>query len=184
MKIEKQNFELIRDLPWEEVFEYWRKSEGEDSPWLTVAKKDGFENWEKWRLEKYALPVGCAEAKWKLYKIKKPLTVVPKFFGGPFESWTRLHYGGEKTRTFQELVKLPAIENHEKIRRLSRDYPIESTIVCLRPKNGNIYTVEGMHRCSALALMAAENISFSKEIFMALGELDLDELPDRKEYMV
>ncbi|MFH1226127.1 MAG: hypothetical protein V1684_02510 [bacterium] len=174
--LNSENIKLVRPLKWEEVFSFWYQNEGDKENWINLAKERGFASWADWRLTGYAIPFECAKAGWGLYEISNPLQVVPQFYGGPFRGWTENYYGGAKEKTFKELAVLPEIINHSFIQRAKNDFPVDKIITCLEV-GGKVYTVEGMHRCCTLAIMAQENNNFNKILLFAIGESPLKELP-------
>ena len=176
MQLDQKYFKLIRSLDWEEVFLFWYDNEGQRNNWIDLAKRRGFPSWAAWRLEGYAQPFQCREAKWYLYQVKRPLEIVPTFYGGPFKTWAKLHYQGRNTCTFAQLASLPAIENNSTVNQMAKEFPIDKTLAALLV-NDKIMIIEGMHRTCALALKAKRGEPFDQIITMAIGESVLSELP-------
>lgn len=166
----------IKSLTWSETFQFWHDNEGKSDKWLEVAKRRGFSSWADWRLEAYARPLGCEDASWGLYEIKNPAKAVTDFYGGPFPTWIKKYYEGEKTKTFANLVKIKELREGKGIQELKSNFPQKSIIICLRSA-GKIYVIEGMHRSCALALMSEEKNYSVEKMHFAIGELKVDELP-------
>lgn len=166
----------IKDLDWENVFDLWKKSEGTNAGWISLARERGYKSWAEWRLKEYAYPFDCHNAKWGLYKIKDPGSVISEWFASPFRTWIDRHYEGDSTKTFAELAQKAGIRYNPKVKSLTNNYPAHTIIIALRLADGRIFVVEGSHRACALAMMAKENKAPSSLIF-AIGESDLTELP-------
>jgi hypothetical protein len=172
----------VRDLTWEEAFDFWRESEGENSKWAPHARERGFQSWEEWRRTMVA-PARPAERRWRLYRVTEPLVAVPTFRGAPFRSWIQNVYGDlGSTPAFADIVRRPEILKHEGVRALAGDFPRRTTIIGIE-HSGDVVIIEGMHRSAALALAAAEGKSVETELYLALGsELpgDLADLGGRR----
>ena len=192
----KNNFTLIEDLEennlpnlsayflsspkplkWEEVFLFWYKCEGKRQNWIDLARKNGFTSWSDWRLTSYAIPFGCASADWNLYEVANADQLVLDFHGGPFKSWIKRYYDGKKEKTFNEIVEQSDITNNQTIQNIVKDFPVDKIIICLEV-NGKIYTIEGMHRCCALAIINKQQINIApQKVYFAIGKSSLKELP-------
>ncbi len=174
--INKKNFKLIRSLRWEEVFLFWYQSEGTQQNWINLAKQRGFASWADWRLTSYGIPFECAKADWNLYEIFNPAQIIPKFYGGPFKTWIKRYYGGAKEKTFEQLAVQPDILNNEAVKSMIDNFPGNKIISCLQVGN-KIYTIEGLHRCCALAVVNAQNKPAPKKLYFAIGKSSLKNLP-------
>jgi hypothetical protein len=172
-----KNIKLIRKLAWEEVFIFWYENEGKRKNWNKLAKERGFASWAQWRLKEYADRLQGQEVDWGLYEVADPAKVVSEFFGGPFQAWTERYYDGEKTRSFSELAKNTGIINNKTICAMVNDFPTDNIIICLELANNKIYTIEGMHRCCALALMNKEERPAPASLCFAIGKSIFSDLP-------
>lgn len=170
-----KNIKLIRPLEWEEVFLFWYQNEGTQASWLKHAKERGFESWAEWRLT-YTKLFECAESKWGLYEITNPAKVVSDFYGGPFRAWINRFYEGAKEKSFSELASMQTIQDHKTIKSMVKNFPQDQKIVCLN-LGGKIYTIEGTHRCCALAIMHRKKLKSPEKLLIAIGESSLSELP-------
>jgi len=167
--------EFIKNLSWPEVFEIWRKNEKSRPNWEKHFKSRGFSSWEEWR-SKYAEAFRCAEAKWVLYKITNPVRDVPLFYGGPFRAWIERFYKDKKTMTFRRLADLPDIQVHQGTDEMVANFPKDTKITGLIV-DGEIYIIEGMHRCAALALMNQRGLKHDSDVFITLAQSPSTKLP-------
>lgn len=160
--------EFIKDLTWGEVFEFWRTNEEDRPNWQEHWKSRGFNSWQEWRME-YAGPFRCPEAKWSFYEIKNPVRNVPFFYGGPFRSWIERFYKSGNPLTFAQLAELPDIQRHQGTNEMVANFPKDSIITGLIV-DGEVYIIEGMHRCAALALMNQRGLKHDNKVSIALAE--------------
>lgn len=167
---------FVRDLTWEEAFDFWRMSEGEDSKWAKLARERGFSSWEEWR-RTFAAKGRLDERQWKLYRIPNPLATVPNFRGGPFRAWVDNIYGDlGLTPTFAAIVpKLDDLKGGG-ARAILNSFPRQTTVIGVEYQ-GDVVIVEGMHRCSAIAIAAAERRPVETEFYLALGSELPGDLP-------
>jgi len=172
-----EHFKLIRKLKWEEVFLFWYQSEGEKGNWKNLAEERGFASWADWRLSGYAERFKCAAADWGLYEISNAPKVISGFYGGPFRTWIERHYDGAKTKSFAELAGREDVFNNPAVESMVKNYPKDSIITCLELADGRIFTIEGSHRCCALAVIAKEKKEFKEKLIFAIGKSKLKELP-------
>jgi hypothetical protein len=172
--------EFIKDLTWDEVFNIWKKNEGSRENWQEVAKKRGFNSWEEWRIE-YAKVFRCQEAKWSFYKIKNPVRDVPTFFGGPFRTWIEKYYKEKESLTFSQLIKIPELHEHKTVNDMTKNFPVSTELTGMVVDN-EIFIIEGMHRCCALALMNEQKIAYDEPIFISLAESPGGKLPPTGHY--
>lgn len=171
-----QNIKLIRKLKWEEVFTFWYKSEGKRENWIELAKKRGFASWAEWRLNSYAIPLGCRDADWGLYTVSNPTQTISKFFGGPFRTWVEKFYNGKEKMLFAELALLPEIKSQNAVAEMAKNFPQDKVITCLAVGN-EIFTIEGMHRSCALALKNQRGEELKNNLQFAIGISSLKKLP-------
>lgn len=169
--------QLIRPCSWEEAFLTWYDNEGDKQVWIDLAKSRGFASWAQWRLEVYARPFQCEKADWGLYEISNPSEVISEWYGGPFRTMIDEYYGEEKIKRFDELAKQTKVLENDAVKKFLENYPGESVISALELSDGKIVVVEGMHRCFALAVMAAQNKPFQGSLTFAIGKSNLSELP-------
>ncbi len=160
---------------WAQVFAIWRTNEGDDSHWGPHARERGFPNWEAWRMT-YATPLRLPERAWHLFRVEDPLATVPAFRGGPFGSWIRKYYHGDAHPTFATLARHPDIASHTGVLALRDHFPSETTISGLLHDDG-IVIVEGMHRCCAIALAAAQGTPLMTTLRLALADARGETLP-------
>lgn len=171
------NIELIRKLKWEEVFLFWYLNEGERENWKNLAKERGFASWADWRLTACAKKLKCQDVDWGLYEVIAPGKVISKFYGGQFRVWTENYYSGEETKSFKDLSSLEEIINNPTINAMMDNFPVDKTIICLELADGRIFTIEGMHRCCALALMERQGKPTPKSLRVIIGKTELKEFP-------
>jgi hypothetical protein len=94
-----QNAKVIgHNIPWEEVFEYWRCNEATDEN-MNKAFSLGYLRWAPWRVEKYVIPLDCRNANWNLFNVEKPLEV-KSLYAGPIQPWIDTYYGNKSIRSF------------------------------------------------------------------------------------
>ena len=182
--LDKKNFKKIEPLTWKEVFSFWYDNEGENPDWINLAKERGFESWKDWRMQAYALPFGCDKADWSLYEVEHPEKVICNFYGGPFSTWVKKFYGGDREKKFSELAENKELQGYKKIQDIISNFPVDKVITCL-DLNGKIYVIEGMHRSTSLAIMNKNKIKAPEKVLFAIGKSDLEKLPlnkDRKVY--
>jgi len=162
---------LIRNCQWEEVFLLWYKNEGENPDWIKLAEEKGYDSWADWRLKDHANKFQCAKAQWGFYEIADAPAVVAGWHGGPFSTWIKKYYDGQQTRSFAELAQRSDIRGLYKIKSLIKSYPREFVIIALESTDGRVTVIEGMHRCCALAAMAAEGMAFNDKLIFAIGRI-------------
>jgi len=174
LELEQQQFELVRSIPWQEVFSSWRDDEAQQQRWIDHYQNRGFDSWDEWRGRHIAL-LKLAEREWFLYRIMNPLKSVPQFFGGPFKAWKKEHYGEKDTLAFAELARLPKIESNDVINEMVTNFPSPTMLIGLY-KEDRIVIGEGMHRCCALALAARRGQLLEADITIALSDFSDDEI--------
>ncbi len=84
MELNKEQFEFIRPLTWNEVFEIWRNNEVNEPHWKEYWVSKGFKSWEEWR-SKYLDAYAALNKGWYLIRVKELLTSVPNFRGGNYK---------------------------------------------------------------------------------------------------
>ena len=167
--------EFIKDLAWSEVFDIWRTNEADKSGWQQTAKNKGYKDWETWRINYFDV-FKCREADWRLYEIKNPLEAIPRFHGGPFKTWIERMYQGEFLPAFGRLAEFEHIQKHPTIRGMADNFYADTILTGVALK-GEVYIIEGTHRCCALALMTKENKPLTHKIFITLAEYPGDKFP-------
>lgn len=97
------------------------------------------------------------------------MALIPSFRGGPFNGWIKNIYGDAGTTpTFMIIAQKLDEMKHEGIRSLLESFP-NRTVVIGVVTGDDIVIVEGMHRCSAIALAAAEGKTVETKLLIALG---------------
>ena len=172
----KKEFNLIKKVSWEEVFEYWHGNEKDNEEWKKLYHQRGYSNWHDWRMT-YAKPLLLDQLDWSLYKIKEPLNIVPNFYGGPFTVWKKYYYGEKDSIQFKDLLNEKVLARVDgKVYKLIDDFPRKTYLVGVIVDD-KIMIVEGTHRCLAIALMAKNKRNFKANINIALAPSKLDKLP-------
>lgn len=161
---------FLRDLTWPDVFEIWRENEEHLDHWKQLYTERGFSSWEDWR-RPYAEAHGLSRKSWKLFRVEHPMITVQTFHGGPFRGWTERFYEGAPAPDFHTLAQHPDIQTHTGIREIMERFPSSTTITGVQNDDG-IVIVEGMHRCAALALAAAEKRDIKSEVYIALADFE------------
>jgi hypothetical protein len=166
---------LIRELSWNDVFEFWRENEEHRENWTKLWKERGFASWADWR-KTYADGLGLPSKSWKLYRVDDASISIPDFHGGPFRGWTERFYNGASAPAFKEIVKHPDIRSHTGILDIKKHFPVPTTITGVQNDDGIVIT-EGMHRCAAIALAAADGQNIATELYIALSDKEPGHLP-------
>ena len=162
------SFKFEKHLEPEEVFEIWRQNEEHLEHWKEIYEKQGFESWEKWRLNHFANFEGAALA-W--YQVAVEPHKILHFRGGPFRGWKDQYYEGAIMPRFISIGGNPKIAEQPYIRYLSENFPEETTITGLLTDNGTmVYVIEGMHRCAAIALANQEGREIKSNIHLVLAD--------------
>lgn len=174
------NLKEIKKLTWDDVFQIWQDNEGENPNWDKLAKERGFASWADWRLNAYAIPFLMPEADWNLFEVENPAEFIRNSYGGPFSSWQKKFYNGARYLSFAELAKLKELQAHLGVQNLMANYPEETIILIVELNDGRRIVLEGMHRSSALAIMAEKGLASPKKLQFAIGKLDLAELGEHK----
>jgi hypothetical protein len=165
----------IKELSWQEVFQKWEDIEGKLPHWVEHYQDRGFASWRKWRTSSMA-PIKPETLTWNLYQLTDFMHTIPLFRGGPFYSWVRKIYGDKKMPPFAEIIRHPTIRQRVEASRFVQQFPAETTLMGL-VVGGDVVIIEGMHRCSAVALAAAEGRSITSTIFIALATYPDNHLP-------
>lgn len=165
----------LRDLSWLEVFSNWREAEISSPSWRALYTARGFDTWESWRMT-YAHGLSLPSLLWELYEVPHPLTFIPTCVGGPFQGWHDRYYGTLQKPTFAELATVPALQQHVKIRECQKNFPKHTTLIAVE-LTGDIVIIEGMHRCVAIALAAAESQPLKTDLQIALAHHPSPTLP-------
>lgn len=174
------NLKILKtDLSWKKVFKFWKKNEKNKSGYKDTFKKRGFKNWKEWRA-RYAEYLDLDEYKWNLYEIEDPASVIPYFYGGPFSSWIKKFYKGRKTMKFENIAKNEELREDEKIQYILNRNKGKSTLIGIVHKN-RVVIIEGLHRCSAVALMKIIGQPVNLKLKIALTKYD-KKLPAFKKF--
>ncbi|WKZ28890.1 MAG: hypothetical protein QY323_05180 [Patescibacteria group bacterium] len=164
-----QDLKPIRSLTWEETFAFWRESEGSSPEWLAVAKERGYDTWEEWRLA-YAPHFRLTERAWTLYRVMDPLRTVPEHFhGAPFQGWIERTYGDAGPMpTFAVIAANLFAKGNGRASAIKGTFPRRTTVLGVLAEKG-VVIFEGMHRCSAIAKLAADGATLETDFSIALG---------------
>lgn len=174
IELNQHQFSFMRSIAWQEIFDSWRSDEAQQQRWVEHYKNRGFDSWDEWR-GRHVAPLKLDAREWFLYRITKPLESVPQFFGGPFKSWKKEHYGDSDALTFAELAASSKIDANEVVNELVANFPSPTMLIGLWQKD-RIIIGEGMHRCCALALAARRGLSINPEATIALADFSGDEI--------
>lgn len=174
--LDSKQFEHIRVLTWEEVFDTWRQNEASNPAWIEHYKSKGFSSWEEWRNATHR-PIKGGERKWHLYRVVNPLESVPTFRGGPFKSWKQMYFEGKDSPRFSELISHPDLQHHNGLEKLIADF-LKATTISGLMAGGDIYTIEGMHRCCAMALAVQRGLHLTTKLSLMLAEYPEPSLPE------
>jgi hypothetical protein len=166
--IDHNSFPFIRSLSADEVFSQWRDGEMHLPRWIEHYKNAGFDSWDAWR-EHTIKDLHFKDLAWKLYRIENPTLIVPSFLGGPFRTWMDKYYNGAEAITFSELIKNKTLQENPIVQGIFRDFPKETHLIGFITEQG-VMIIEGMHRCCAVALAAAEGQPIQTELFISLAE--------------
>lgn len=166
----------LRSINWEEVFLLWYLNEGQTKSWQDLAHERGFASWAEWRLDGYTKRFGCAQANWGLYEISNPTKFASKLYGGPFRTWIDKYYNGKQTKQFSELATQANVQQNNNVLGIINNFPDQGTIICLEVGD-RIFTIEGSHRCCALAIMDNQKLQAPENLTFAIGKSTLKELP-------
>ena len=176
LNLNPQQFRHLKPLTWEGVFAIWRDNEASNPKWIEHYTSRGYSSWEEWRTATHA-PIKGSQLEWHLYEVLDPLATIPHFRGGPFKSWKRMYFEGKDSPRFADLVQHPGLQHHEGLEALITDFPPETTISGLLA-GGDVYTIEGMHRCCAIALAAERGLTLTTELKLILAEFPQATLPE------
>lgn len=168
--------EPLRSLTWPEVFGFWRENEAGNADWQRLARERGFDDWEDWR-SSYVPPFRLTERAWTLHRVTNPAASVPAFRGGPFLGWIEHAYAeGERTPTFARIAERRQGIKNERVLSLLAAFPAKTILTGVRTDEG-VVILEGMHRCAALAVAAAQGRPIETELTIALGSALPGRLP-------
>lgn len=176
--MKEEQFRFLKEicpLTFFEVFEFWMQNEENQEKWQKHAAARGFSSVREWR-QRYVKALELDFGTWTLFEILDPLNHVPDFIGGPFNAWVKSSYQGGKGISFREILENPKKESEEAIVKLANNFPKETIMIGLVFQD-QIVIIEGMHRCSAIALMAKKQLPFDGVFKIALKRFLGDELP-------
>lgn len=173
MELDPKQFETVKSLTWEEVFEIWKSNEINQIHWQEYYKKEGFASWFDWR-KKHIEPVAALNKEWGLVRVVAPLKSVPNFHGGPYGGWDKNFYEGRDLPTFAEM------KEHWAAADFLKNLPKKTTIIAWNTEVG-IVVIEGMHRCAAITKAAKEGTSLDIELHLAVADCQRSEMPDFRE---
>ena len=175
MDLTSERLRFVKNISWDEVFNFWRKGEENIPRWIQHYKAGGYKSWDEWR--KHTLSdLSYKDLHWELFEVENPMQTVPNFFGGPFRAWKARYYGGNSTVTFADLAKNEELKNSQIIREMVSNFPDKTYLIGLEA-NKEIVIIEGMHRCCALAIAEQDKKPIQTKVFIALAEFN-GELPE------
>ncbi len=179
----KEKLELIKELDFSEVFNFWKQAETKSEvawrQWQKAAKLGTVSDWEEWR-QKYIDQLGLENLDWKLFRLENPFENISNFWGGPFKTWRKLFYKDKPTRTFGELIgKNLLANNHPEtfsvVNQITANFPYELPIIAIHDQE-RIVIVEGMRRCCAAALLRQRGVTPEKSLPIALAQINKEEM--------
>jgi len=176
-KIFEKNLEIQKKVKWEEVFDIWRKGEENLTHWKKLLTQFDV-TWFEWR-SFFVEKLHCDNKEWAIYDIQNPLEVISQFRGGPFSSWKKKFYGRKNFPSFEEIVKNRNMQNYLPVKRLAANFPDETTLIGYIV-DGEVYILEGMHRCAALAMLFTKKMMITGKVFIALAKAKKSDI---KEYI-
>ena len=168
-----EELKYIRPVTWSETLASWGEGEAQLPRWIEHYKKRGFGSWEEWRSDSVK-DLHPEKLNWTLYEIVDN-SVVVDFYAGPFRSWQKKYYGNKDILQFKELAQNSNLQNDSNINEIIENFPKESVLIGLQ-KGSRIIIIEGMHRCSALAVSKEKGNPVDFKLCIILAEY-LDELP-------
>lgn len=161
----------IKDISWNDVFEYWRHNEEDNLEWKKLWLSRGYDSWRNWRLS-YANELELQNKKWELFEIIDPVRTIPNFMGGMFKGWQKEVYGNKKTLVFIEIAKSTNVLKNKKIISLTENFPKETYLIGLN-MDDDVYVLEGMHRCSAVSVLSSRGKELDdRKIYIAIARHD------------
>jgi len=173
----KDDLIFIKNATWQEVFEDWRKREGNDPGWINCAVNiKGWPDWENWR-QYTASQFGAEGREWKIYQIEDANKIVPEMLVGPYTGWqNRLPV--KNTLSFAEMSEIPKnyeeFSKNEKVLGIIKNWPASTQFIgVIRADNNKIVCVEGHHRAMAIALAVknGQPLKLDNDVTIALCEL-------------
>lgn len=170
MEPDKEQFEFIKPLAWDDVIEIWRSNEINETHWKPYYESKGHKSWEEWR-KKYMDAYAALNKNWYLVRVKDPLASVPNFRGGNYKGWKTNVYEGKEMPKFSEMKEHPAAGEY------LQNLPKETTIIALNTDIG-IIIAEGMHRCAAITKAAKEGKKIDLNLYIAMADVNKEETPD------
>ncbi|MFH1632069.1 MAG: hypothetical protein ABIA47_03605 [bacterium] len=165
------NLEFVCDTTWDKVFFDWKECEA--GFWECHYRAEGFESWEEWRGQ-FNASWRLSGREWKVYWVADPLKSVPTFWAGAFKSWRKYFPNKGGKRRFADLSDSPIARDNPKIIGVLNSFPKETRVIGFR-LGDDIVIVEGMHRCAAIAIAAADGIDINTNLTIALTDFDESE---------
>lgn len=166
---------FIRELGWPDVMDIWRSAEAGLAHWEALFSARGFSSWDEWR-ETYLQPLGLAARCWDLWQIDDPTKTVPDFICPPVRSLVHTLYQGNPRPTFAELVTYLGASEHQSTPAIMRAFPATTTVIGVLNDDG-LVIVDGLHRCSAVALKARGSSCIEADLKIALARYEAGRLP-------
>ena len=148
------------------MFSVWKAHEGADPVWQEFAKKEkGWGSWEEWRSNQSEF-INAQDREWKLYEIRCPNELIPKFRIGPFNGWQK-HFEKKNVYTFEDLVqrKTEWVLNNIGVQARRNNFPKSTQFIGFYLEDDDVVVLfEGHHRAAAVALAAYEKNPIQFEI--------------------
>lgn len=169
----------LSSAAWPEVWRRWKKDEGALTKWRQHFRRQGYATWAEWRQAVVVQPFGLRRRRWALYQVTDP-GVVPTWFGGPHPRWVTGPYKGAQTRSFTWLAA-SGRTSEEKKKITSKPLPKQTFMFGLIYR-GNIYILDGMHRCTEIAARVRRGQLIPAKITIALAQVNT--LPKVKQVLI
>lgn len=166
-----QNFEFIRNTTWDEVFSDWKKREA--GIWEDHFRAKGFETWDEWRGQ-LNLPWGLGTRDWKLFRVIDTLKTVPTFWAGAYPGWQKYFPKRVGKARFSDLLNSSILKNNKKISNVLNSFPARTQVIGFG-LDDDVVILEGMHRCTALAIAAANESDIKTDFIIAITDFDESE---------
>ena len=164
----------IGPTSWEEVFSIWRNGEANIPRWVDHYERRGFDSWDEWR-KSTIQDLKAEKLNWKIYRLHDSQKAVPHFYGGPFRAWMQKYYGGSPIAPFSEIIEHEEVQKSQLVREMIENFPKKTTLIGLLADD-KVVILEGLHRCSALAVAAQKGMKIKTEAYILLAEFS-QEIP-------
>ncbi len=173
--ISKEKIRFIETLTWDEVLTVWETSEASLPRWVEHIKKRGFSTWKEWRMNSISI-LEPQNLQWSMYEIDEPSTTIPTLKGGPFRTWIKQYYGDVKRPTFAEIAQHPNATSSKMVQEIIDAFPKETYLIGLKSE-GDIVIIDGMHRCTALAVAAQQGRTIDTKVMLMMADFPHGDIP-------